>query len=632
MKEEIEKKSSRVFGEKVREDRLYPTVSLPRRKRILLGATYSSIEPLGLLYLAGLARDMGWDAHIRLIRNHDFSEFHDTVKDLKPQVVGFTLYTGNHAPLYSYFSRLRREKPGIKTVIGGPHATYFPDMSREFADYVVVSEGFNALSRILNDEVEPGIVYPRMLTPFPLPDRAQFYKDYPAHRRNPIKNVVSMTGCPFACTYCYNSSSIERVMGSRLSMEEIEGLKRVLGLSGRLFPMNMRACDSVLQEINDVMKLAPETQLFYWQDDTLGVARHMKFIKEFEKRYKLGVPFHGQTRFEMVNPATRRGIELVESLRRIGFNGLTIAIEAAHPVIRKEVLNRAMPDELIFSSLKKLSEMQFRVRTEQITGLPYGATSVLTPINLDADLGILKLNMNLRRETGLPNVAWATTLLPYLGTRMSDYCVKYGFVTEEDAENPVNGYHERSILRHLKEYMGHSLLEKKDSKNTWLSDEAQERYYKQNTHLRYNFGVMSYLSDLPDAERFVEKYLYDTEYFSVGSLNKAIRDHVSRHKSPAGCRIWQSIREFDRRIPEITHDETDRNRLRDIGAYCAVLPGDGAELARRYLHYSDGTDEVPLLSDIIKKYLFDTQLYMTDECTCELYGGTVWLEAKKEER
>jgi hypothetical protein len=31
------------------------------RKRIMLVARYYSIEPLGILYLAGVARDMGWD-------------------------------------------------------------------------------------------------------------------------------------------------------------------------------------------------------------------------------------------------------------------------------------------------------------------------------------------------------------------------------------------------------------------------------------------------------------------------------------------------------------------------------------------------------------------------------------------
>jgi len=53
-------------------------------KRILLGASYSAIEPLGLLHLAGLARDEGWEPKIHLVKNHNFTDFFQIVKDFKP--------------------------------------------------------------------------------------------------------------------------------------------------------------------------------------------------------------------------------------------------------------------------------------------------------------------------------------------------------------------------------------------------------------------------------------------------------------------------------------------------------------------------------------------------------------------
>ena len=168
------------------------------RPRILLGAAYSSIEPLGLLYLAGLARDLGWEPHIRLVRPGGFQAFAAAVGEIKPAVVGFTCFTGNHEPVYACFRRLKRDYPSVRLVIGGPHATYFPAMSLAFADNVAVSEGFDALARILRGEVGPGIVYPERLMDFPRPERKQFYCDYPEHRLNPIKNLISMTGCPFA--------------------------------------------------------------------------------------------------------------------------------------------------------------------------------------------------------------------------------------------------------------------------------------------------------------------------------------------------------------------------------------------------------------------------------------------------
>ena len=49
------------------------------KKRILFGASYSIIEPLGLLHLGGLARDEGWDRKYTLGKDHDFSRFFEDV-------------------------------------------------------------------------------------------------------------------------------------------------------------------------------------------------------------------------------------------------------------------------------------------------------------------------------------------------------------------------------------------------------------------------------------------------------------------------------------------------------------------------------------------------------------------------
>ncbi len=591
--------------------------------RLLLGATYSSIEPLGLFYLAGLARDSGWEPHIRLVRNNDFSEFHAAVAELRPAMVGYTLYTGNHLPLYAYFERLKKDFPGISRIIGGPHATYFPAQSLAHADYVVVSEGFDALTRILRREVAPGIILPRRILPFPQPERRQFYHDYPEHWRNPIKNLISMTGCPFACTYCYNSSSIASLR-HQLDAEQLHALQQALGPSGRLFPRNMRTPEDVLTEIRTLMEIAPETRMLYWQDDTLGIAQHFAFLRQFQRIYRLGIPFHGQTRFEMIDPTRDRGQAVLDCLREIGFTGLTMAIEAADHTLRKEVLNRVMPSELIFNGVKRLAAMGFQLRTEQITGLPYGATTRPTKMNLDADLELLSLNMNLRRASGgLPNMSWATTLIPYLGTRMSDYCVRYGFVSAEAAENPEAGYHERSVLRHLRRYVGPELEQIKDNPAVWLEPGDQDRYRDQNTQLRHMFHILAYLSCLPDAERFVERHFRQHQVFSVAALNEDIRAYVAQHPTPEGQRLHEQISRFEHRIPDLTTDARDRQRLHRISAFCGLLPGDGIELARRYLQYSNGKDEAALFSNIVKKYLFDTQVYLTRECTCELYDGSV---------
>src|SRR3989344_5488549 len=118
-------------------------------KKILFGAAYYVIEPLGLLYLGGLARDLGYERNYCLVRNNDFTEFHQRVRDFKPDLVGFNVYTGNHLQVYDYFKKLKREFPEILTILGGPHPSYFPNEAREYADFVVMSEGFGSLQQVL---------------------------------------------------------------------------------------------------------------------------------------------------------------------------------------------------------------------------------------------------------------------------------------------------------------------------------------------------------------------------------------------------------------------------------------------------------------------------------------------------
>ena len=83
-------------------------------------------------------------------------------------------------------------------------------------------------------------------------------------------------------------------------------------------------------------------------------------------------------------------------MRAAGGFSLTLAIESADDHVRKEVLDRATPESLMFDGMRNLRERGFRVRTEQITALPYGATSKPSPINIDADLELVELNVMLK--------------------------------------------------------------------------------------------------------------------------------------------------------------------------------------------------------------------------------------------
>lgn len=459
-------------------------------KRVLLAASHSIIEPLGLLHLGTIAKQENWEIRYVLVKDNDFSVVDNIVSSFKPDLFGFTLYSGNHIPTFKFFNNFRKMYPNIKIILGGPHPTYFPGSCKEYADYVVVSEGFNSFRKILRGECSPGIIHLSKSEPFTIAEREQFYKDCPDHLKSPIKSVITQTGCPFSCNYCFNSSNLDFI-AEDLSVNQLNEMAIAVGGSKKLFPSQIRSVDDVIEEIHIIKNISPETQMIYFQDDVF-VRADKEWIKEFKKKfYGLGMNFHIQVRFEYVNPDSSVIREKIDLLREAGCNGMTMAIESGNAIIRKEVLNRPMKEELMFKTFEYLSMLNYRVRTEQMLGLPCGATSKETPVNLESDIETLALNVRLKQATGLPTTAWASIFTPYSGTSLGKYCRKHGFYDGNNADAPTT-FFERSILNFPSKYIGSNLNKQS---NNWLSAHELVQYKNNMQFLRDYFDYFAMIKD-----------------------------------------------------------------------------------------------------------------------------------------
>jgi radical SAM superfamily enzyme YgiQ (UPF0313 family) len=562
------------------------------KKRILLGASYSNIEPLGLLHLGGLARDLGWDREYCLVEDHNYAPLLDLVRSYGPEVVGFNVYTGNHLPLWSALQRLRMDHPSITVVLGGPHATYFPVESSHWSDATVMSEGFGALEQILTNDAR-GIMPMGRTHPFPMPDRERFYEGSPRHAQSKIKSVITMTGCPYTCTYCYNSSSTDDLdVPPELAAE----IAARLGKSGRLFPKNVRPVDDVVAEGREIAEKWP-TEVIYFQDDVHGF--DIKgWMVDFAQKWpvEVGIPYHAQMRWEMTHGTS--GSERLDLLKDAGCFGMTLAIEAADPVIRDEVLSRKMDDSLVFDGMRKLVDRGFKVRTEQITGLPYGATTKPTPINLDADLGLVELNVRLKEETGGPTMAWASTLAPYKGTKLGAYCEQHGHYVG-DNNDVKDTFFERSVLSFPSRWVG-PILGVASPPEVWLVGDALETYRDQNAELRRHFNL---LCEVPRGHELARRYIEKGSY-SYQSLCREITDHCRELASGHDMGIWKGC------LSPAAHPD-----IKELVPYFACLPKP-AEAMKKTVEYAEKNGRARIdpdvLSTAIRHHLYDNVLYFID--------------------
>lgn len=101
----------------------------------------STYPPIGLGIIAALTPDH-WDVEIL---DENFEEFE--LKDV--DLVGFTAFTAQIYRAYELSGKFRQH--GIKTVIGGIHASMVPDEAMKYADSVVIGEAESTWATLISD-------------------------------------------------------------------------------------------------------------------------------------------------------------------------------------------------------------------------------------------------------------------------------------------------------------------------------------------------------------------------------------------------------------------------------------------------------------------------------------------------
>ena len=376
-------------------------------KRLILVGKYYIIEPLGILYLLGLARRLGWQAEVVLVKDGDFQPLYDEIARFQPDLVGFSIWTGYHGKAFAACDRIRAS--GIPIVIGGPHATYFTDECAQHADWVIKAESFRNFRRLLEGDLPRGVHFDetRMAEGFPQPDRDLLYTRYPVLGASPIKSIFCSVGCPFHCSYCYAPKYNEMYGG---------------------FALNLRPIDDVIEEALAIRDRWP-LQMIYMQDDIFGF--NIPWLREFVKQWKarVGVPWHCQIRLELT-----RDIERLELFAEGGCTGITLAIESGNDFLRRYVLLRPMPDDLIVEGVRKVQKLGMALRTQQILAVPFS--------DIETDIEALALNNRID-----PDIAWCSILAPYGGTAMGTIAKDFGFY-EGNNDDLTESFFNRSVLRH----------------------------------------------------------------------------------------------------------------------------------------------------------------------------------------
>ncbi|MFA5935750.1 MAG: radical SAM protein [Patescibacteria group bacterium] len=338
-------------------------------------------EPMNIMLLSALAKRHGWTTDLVVLERDDIV---DVVRRKGPDVVAFSAITGSHQELLKANTAIKNAVPSIKTVIGGPFATFSPQTIRTHPfDAVGVGECDDAWPELLrgwennrsvdnihnivtkeNAErvlkktldkqwlIKPEHLRARKvaLDDLPFMDRDLIYENTGFAKRFK-RTMMASRGCPKRCTYCFEHAWNGMYVGKGpiLTRHSVERL------CAELRELKERWDTRFIKFYDDVFPVFPNT------DD--------EWLEEFAEVYprEVGLPFHCLVRAELVNEPDGRKLKL---LKKAGIASLTMSIESGNAFARDFVLIRDMTNEDMRNSFKIARELKIHTFANTILAIP----------------------------------------------------------------------------------------------------------------------------------------------------------------------------------------------------------------------------------------------------------------------
>ena len=381
------------------------------------------IAPLGLMYLSAAAKKAGHRVELALT-TEDLAE---RIKQFQPDFVGYSVMTGDQ-DFYLTLNEQLKVKCNFRSLFGGPHTTFFPEMIQEDGvDILCRGEAEEAFVELLNNpsnledianlsiKTSSGVKHNPLrnlsqIDSLAFPDRS-LIAGVPQVFDGPIKHFIASRGCPFDCTYCFNQSFFDlyKGKGSRIRIRE---------------------SSSVVQEVSE--SVLPSTRFVYFQDDTFTLSKN--WLRNFSTEYadKIKLPFHCHVRPNTIDE------EKITLLKNAGCYSVHIAAETADDRLRNQVLNRNMSREQITTAARLLRKHDIKFMMQNIIGLPTGT--------IEDDLATLELNIECK-----PDYAWVSIFQPYPGTKLGEFCKQQQLYTG-DFRDLGSNFFDKSPLNISEQY------------------------------------------------------------------------------------------------------------------------------------------------------------------------------------
>jgi radical SAM superfamily enzyme YgiQ (UPF0313 family) len=299
----------------------------------------------GLRYLLANLGELRAHAHLlEFDINQRPIEIAEALLAEDPKIIGLGVYIWNVSVTTEVVSTIKRIRPDIIIILGGPEVSYEVDQQpiAKLADYIITGEAdfkFAEVCRQLLAGAKPAL----KIIPAELPELSQLSLPYDlyddrdvAHR---IIYVEASRGCPFTCEFCLSS----------------------LDIPVRQFPL-----PALLDKLEELMRRGVQQFKFVDRTFNLNLATSKALLQFFLDRYRPGLFVH----FEMI--PDRLPEALRDSIVKFPAGALQfeVGIQTFNPEVSKLISRRQDYDRLADNFRFLREHTGVHVHADLIVGLP----------------------------------------------------------------------------------------------------------------------------------------------------------------------------------------------------------------------------------------------------------------------
>jgi len=278
---------------------------------------------------------------------------------LNPKIVGVGVYIWNIAESTRLVSELKRVRPEIKVILGGPEVSYETDEQEitRLADYVVTGEADLTFPRVCAEILNPKSIREDQFSsnrcPLParraeiiaadLPQFGDLQLPYDLYTADDIDHrviyVEASRGCPYECEFCLSSLDI---------------------------PVRQAPLDQFLAAMESLLERGVRQFKFVDRTFNLNLKTSRAILSFFLERYRPGLFLH----FEMI--PDRLPDSLRDLIRRFPDGALQfeVGIQTFNDEVA-QLISRRQDNALVESNLRWLrEETGVHVHADLIVGLP----------------------------------------------------------------------------------------------------------------------------------------------------------------------------------------------------------------------------------------------------------------------